>query len=181
MPIQKAINQKYGTSEGRSTADGGLYCAGGPVQVLEWDITLTDLTETESVMNDVLIVPDNSLLEKVEVVTLVGATTGAAIDVGLLHISRATDDSEFTADPDGILAAFVTANMDTVGQTYLYFGSGTANTENSLPASDTLGGDLIGDVITAPCFLTASRTTSTAFGAGRILIRLYLRPSALSD
>jgi hypothetical protein len=115
------------------------------------------------------------------VVTLVGATTGTAIDVGLLHISRDTGDSEFTADPNGILAAFTTASMDTAGQTIEFFGSGTANTEESLPASVTLGGDLIGDVIAAPCLITASRTDSTAFGAGKIALYIHTIPNALSS
>jgi hypothetical protein len=49
MPIQKAINQKYGTLEGVSVSDGGMYCGYGPEQVYEVIIDLVDLTETESV------------------------------------------------------------------------------------------------------------------------------------
>lgn len=180
MPITNEIHQKYGTAEAVSTANAGMYCTYGPVQIYEWDIDLTDLTETESIMNHVTIIPDNALIEKVEVVTLVGATTGVAIDVGTIHISQDTSDPEWTADPDGILAAFVTATMDTVGQTHLFFASGTANAEESLPASVTTGGVQIGDVTVAPLLLTASRTTSTAFDTGRVLIRISVLPRALS-
>jgi hypothetical protein len=181
MPIQSAIFQKYGTAEGKSRGDAGMYCTYGPTQVLEWDITLSQLDQNENVQNDVLIVPDNCMLEKVEVVTLVAAATGTAIDVGLIHISRNASDAEFTALPQGILSAFATASMDTVGQYVSFVESGSEDTAvvtGTTTAAE--GGDLIGDVIVAPCLLTASRTDATAYTAGRILLRLHVRPAALS-
>jgi len=181
MPIQYAIHQKYGTDEGRSTQDGGMYCGYGPEQVYELILDLTELDETEAVQNDVLIIPDNCMITRVKTVCLVAAADGTAIDVGLLHISRDTSDSEFTADPNGLLAAFTTASMDTPGQTIEFFASGTANTEESLPASVTLGGDLIGDVNVAPCVITASRTTATAFTAGKLALYIHCIPNALSS
>ena len=171
---------KYGRDEGSSLCQAGAYCGYDNSQYAEINIDLTDLTEVEQIVNDVFIVPDNCLLERVEVITLVPAVTGVAIDVGLIHTSRDTGDAEFTADPDGILAAFVTASMDTVGQTVRFFASGTADAEESLPSGVTTGGVLIGDVITANCYVTASRTTATAFTAGKIVLRLWYRPSALS-
>lgn len=140
---------------------------------LEIPLVLSSLTETESIQSDVAILPDNSLITAVEVVTVTAAATGTAIDVGLIHISRNASDSEFTADPNGLLAAFVTGSMDTPGQTVRFFASGTANSEESLPASVTTGGDMVGDITTAPCLITASRTDATAFTAGRVLIRVY--------
>jgi hypothetical protein len=181
MPIESAIHQKYGTAEGVSTANAGMYCTYGPTQVYEYKINLAELTETEAVMNDVLIIPDNAFIEQVEVITLVAATLGTSIDVGLLHISRDTSDAEFTADPNAILDAFLLASMDTIGQKVTAIESGTEDTAVVVGTTTaTEFGVLVGDVTTAPTVLTASRTDSTAFGAGKILLRLYVRPTALS-
>jgi hypothetical protein len=147
--------------------------------VIEWNIDLTDLTETEAVMNDVVIVPDNALITKVEAESLETAATGVAVDVGLLHISRDTSDAAFTADPNGILAAYPTASMAIGERTTLVRGAdGLASVH---PDDDqAFAGALIGTVTAAPCVLTASATTSTAFTAGQLLVRVYFRPNALS-
>jgi hypothetical protein len=171
---------KFGTDEGVSLADAGMFCNYGLEQTYEWDLTLSELTETEVVQNDVTVIPDDFMITKVEILTLVAAATGTAIDVGTIHISRNTSDSEWTADPDGILAAFITASMDTVGQYTMFFGSGTADAEESLPSGTTTGGVQIADVTVAPLLLTASRTTATAFTAGRIKIRITGVPAALA-
>lgn len=172
---------KFGREEGTSTHSGGSYCYGDEgYQTAELTLDLTTLTETESVQNDVLIIPDNALIAEVTVETLVAAATGTGIDVGTIHISRDTSDSEWTADPDGLLAAFVAATMSVVGERVTFYGPTSANTEESLPASITTGGVQIGDVTTAPLLITASRTDSTAFTAGRVLIRVKYRPNALT-
>jgi hypothetical protein len=140
---------------------------------IEIPLSLTVLTETESIQSDVAVIPDNSLITAIEIVTVTAAATGVAIDLGTIHISRNASDSEFTADPDGLLAAFITASMDTPGQTVRFFASGTADTEESLPSGVTTGGVQIGDITTAPLLITASRTTSTAFTAGRVIVRVW--------
>ena len=181
---------KFGTSaspttvpdEGRSLQNAGQYAnQANNEAMIELFVELADLTETESIQNDVCIIPDNSLITKVEVLTVVGAVTGVAIDVGTIHISRNTSDSEWTADPDGLLAAFVTANMDTPGQYQLFFGSGTADAEESLPAAITTGGVQIADITAAPLLITASRTTATAFTAGKVRIRVYYLQNPAAD
>lgn len=175
------LHIKYGREEGTSTHTGGTYCYGeNGTQIAELTLDLTTLDTSETVQNDVLIIPDNALIESVEVLTLVAAATGTAIDVGTIHISRNASDSEWTADPDGLLAAFVAATMSVVGERVTFYGPTSANTEESLPASITTGGVQIGDVTTAPLLITASRTDSTAFTAGRVLIRVKYRPNALT-
>lgn len=172
---------KFGRDEGHSNDPAGSYCYGeNGSQVLEITLDLAELTQTETIANDVAVLPDNALIESVEVLTLVAAATGTAIDVGLCHISRDTSDSEFTADPNGLLAAFAAATMSVVGERVTFYGPTSANTEESLPASITTGGDMIGDVTTAPCLITASMTDATAFTAGRVKIRIKYLPNALT-
>lgn len=179
MAITSAIHQKYGTAEAVSTADAGAFCTYGPDIVYEWDFDLDDLTETEAVMSDVCVIPDNSLITRVEVQSLVTAATGTAIDIGLVHTSRNTSDSEFTADPNGIWEAFITAELAVGELTVGYRGpDGLATIPDSNVGSTP--GALIGTVTTAPTLLTCSRTDSTAFTAGRVLVRIHVRPDALS-
>lgn len=167
---------KVGTDEGKSLQKAGAFASTGPVQSLEIDLDLTLLTEAEVVQNDVAYLPDNAMIESIEVITIVAAATGTAIDVGLCHISRNTSDSEFTADPDGILAAFVTASMNAVGESYFAYGT----SGSSLPTGTTTRGALVGTILTAPCVITASRTDATAFTAGKIRLRVNFVPQAAS-
>jgi len=170
---------KFGTDEGVSQADAGMFCTYGPEIMYEFDLTLSELTETETIQNDVTAIPDNSLITKVQVVSLVTAATGTAIDIGLVHISRDTADSEFTADPNGLWEAFITAEL-AVGETTVgYRGPDGLTTIPDTNVGSTAGA-LIGTVLTAPTLLTASRTDSTAFTAGRVLVQVWVRPMALS-
>lgn len=167
---------KYGTDEGISPNSAGATLEGSGRETIEIVLDLTTLTETETIQNDVCVIPDDSLIESIEVVTLVAAATGTAIDVGTVHTSRNTSDSEYTADPDSLLAAFITATMSEVGE-YTFMSAVAAS---AVPAGTTTKGTLIGEVTTAPLLITASRTDSTAFTAGRILIRLKVLPNALT-
>lgn len=172
---------KFGRDEGHSNDPAGSYCYGeNGSQTLEITLDLTELTAAETIANDVAIIPDNALIQAVEVLTLVAATDGTAIDVGLVHISRNTSDAEFTADPNGILADFAAATMSVVGERVIFPGVTAADTETSIPSGITTGGDMIGDVTTAPCLITASRTDATAFGAGRVKVRITYLPNALT-
>lgn len=172
------LHIKYGTDRGVSvTNEVGEYLHYGDAREIELEIDLTELTETEKVLSDTLIIPGNSRIEKVEVYTLTGATTGTAIDVGLINIDRSSTGDTHAgsggtdADPNAILAAFATATMDEVGEHVVFLGAG-----DSIPASITTVGTAVGNNTLAPCLVTASRTDSTAFGAGKIALRLWIRP-----
>jgi hypothetical protein len=170
----RGVLRKVGTDEGKSLQKGGAIAGVGANQILEWTLDLTLLDETEAVQNHALIIPDNALIEWVEVITLVAAADGTSIDVGTVHTSLDTSDSEYTADPNGILAAFATATMSEVGE-YTKFTKVTA-----MPAATATDGALIGTVTTAPTLLTASITDSTAYTAGKIKLRMGIIPQALS-
>ena len=159
---------KFGTEEHTSLFKAGQYSTMGPEQIIE--VTINNavlLTETEQIVNDTVWIPDNCQIAWVEVVTQVACTTGTAIDVGTIALDRSTE-----GDYDGLLAAFPTAEMAQVGETRRFYETHT------IPASMTGTGALVGQMITAPCYITASRTDSTAFGAGAITIRIAYLPNA---
>lgn len=168
---------KFGKTEGVSRTQGGFVCSYGPFLQYWLNLDLVQLTETENIQNDVLVIPANSMIWSVETTTIVAAATGAAIDVGLIANTRVTttdlSGSITDADPDGLLAALTATEMSEGGE-YLKFWDTT-----SIPvASAALGGALLGEILTVPTLITASRTTSTAFTAGNVLLGVTVIPMA---
>lgn len=160
---------KYGTDAGVSPSRGGVYEVDGPEQLAEVEIDLTELTATETIINDALVIPSGAMINRIEVLTEVAAATGTAIDVGFMKLDRTTE-----IDYDGLLAAFATATMNSVGE-ITKFTKG-----NSVPASITTQGALVGAVTTYPGLISASRTDATAFTAGRVKIRIWFECGATS-
>lgn len=155
---------KYGTSEGVSTHKAGEYedtIAG--MTILELTVDLTELTATETILNDSVFIPANAFINWVETVAIVGAATGTAIDVGLIARDRSTE-----IDYNGLLAAAPTANMNSAGETSRYQVAVT------IPTGLTGTGALVGTEVTTAGggYISASRTDATAFTAGTIKIRV---------
>jgi hypothetical protein len=156
---------KFGTEAGVSTHHAGEY--GGYVageKCLEVVINLASLTQTETILNDVVLVPANALITRMEVQTLVAAVTGTAIDVGFIRQDRTTE-----IDYDGLLAAYITASMNVVGETQLFLGSN----DSSTPGALTTGGALLGTEMANAGYISASMTDATAFTAGKIKVRVF--------
>ena len=152
--------QVYGTDQA-TTETGGEYRNNGLEREIELKINLADLTETESVIYDNIFMPAGVRISEVKVKTVTAAATGVAIDLGLVRTDRATP-----IDYDGILQAFPTASMDAAGETQVY----------TVPAAAS-GGALVGTTTANVGHFTCSRTTTTAFTAGQIIVTVkYFRP-----
>lgn len=167
---------KFGRERGSSITDAGQYSEDGKQESIEFDINLKDLTESETIQNDTTWLPKGALISGIELEVVEAAATGVAIDVGTIHISRNPSDSAYTADPNGLLEAVVTAELTPAGLIYRNLGGGATQ---ELPAFGSTGawGDDLGTVTVAPLMITASRTTSTAFTAGKVRIRVYFIPN----
>lgn len=142
-----------------SVGNGGEYDTLGLFRIVDIEINLADLTETETVQSRVAI-PKNFVIGRVDVIADTAAATGVAIDVGLVRKNSAATEIDY----DGILAAYPTASMDAIGET------------NNLTKGSSYAGALVGTVSSSSYsgYISASRTTSTAFTAGRVRILLYL-------
>lgn len=152
------LYREYGTTKATPTV-GGEPVMTGDVREIVFDLDLTALTETETVIMDTTIFPSGVRIKEVEVLTETAAATGTAIDLGLIRRDRSTE-----LDYNGFLAAFATASMNAEGETTtLRVGSSTV-------------GALVGDVLANDGFVTASRTDATAFTAGalKVTIRYYV-------
>ncbi len=148
------LYRKFGTAQATAKR-GGEYEFDGPMHVVEFKLNLADLTETETILDDTVMLPKGALIQFVQVVPTTVAATGTAIDIGLIKADRTTQ-----YDYDGILAAYPTASMDAVGET------------NTLSAGvGTYNGAVLGVALTETVYVSGSRTTATAF-TGVIRIRL---------
>lgn len=156
--------RKYGTE--KATANkAGEYTTTGHLREIELKVTLSALTETETVQSDQVWVPSGARIVEVDILTETAAATGTAIDVGLIRNDRSTE-----IDYDGLLAAFVTASMDAAGERSVIKRAVT------IPTGLAGTGALIGTTTSNPGYITASRTDSTAFTAGvvYITVRYYM-------
>lgn len=143
--VEKTIPQK-----------GGEYRNVGKLREIEIQLDLTALTESETIQSDTIFVPKNVRIAEVEVLTHTAAATGVAIDVGLVKADRST-----TNGAQAILAAFVTASMNTDGDAV------------TLHNDDSTAGTMVGSTNADVSYITASRTTSTAFTTG--LVSVFIR------
>lgn len=150
---------KYGTS--RTTANvAGEYRTYGRLHEVEVKLDLTALTESETIVSDVTVIPSGVIIQEVEINTKTAAATGVAIDLGLIRLDRTTE-----VDYDGLLAAFPTASMNAAGE------------KNIISDNTTYDGALIGATTANPAFITCSRTTATAFTAGYVVVTIrYWKP-----
>lgn len=153
------LYRKYGVDKA-TPKKAGEYKTFGQEREVEIKLTLSELTETETIVDDTVILPAGVLIKGIEVLTITAAATGVAIDVGLIKQTDRTTEVDY----NGILDAFVTASMNTVGEQVDYIapggiGAGTA-------------GPLLGTVLAFNSHISASRTTSTAFTTGDIRIKI---------
>lgn len=140
---------------------GGEYSNDGLMREIELKINLASLTQTETILSDVITLPKSVRIAEISVVTTTAAATGAAIDLGLIR----TSDRSTEVDYDGLLAAFPIASMNANGET------------TTLVQGTTYAGALVGTTTAYPAHISASATTATAFTAGELIVRIrYYRP-----
>ena len=146
----------------------GEYRQYGHLHTWHVKLDLTTLTETETIVDDNVVIPNGYRIQEVEVVTETAAATGTAIDVGLSRRVTAGATTLTEVDYNGLLAAMTTAEMDLAGERTIFTAAST------VPATQTGTGALIGTTLTnTACMVSASRTDPTAFTAG--VIHIYIR------
>lgn len=154
------LRQKFGVEQTVSGI-GGEYRNNGLEREIELKITLSALTQSETILDENIFMPAGMRISEVKVRTNTAAATGVAIDLGLVRTDGTTE-----IDFDGLLNAFPLASMDAAGETNTYVVQGAA-----------AGGSLIGTTTSNVGYFTCSATTATAFTAGVIYVSIkYYRP-----
>lgn len=151
---------EFGTDKATPTT-AGEYRNNAQLREIEFKINLADLTETETVISDTTFFP-KMRVQEVEIITHTVAATGVAVDIGLVRTTDRTTEIDF----NGFVAAYPTAQMSTAGERVVL------QQEVTIPASMTGTGALIGTTTTNVGYITASRTTATAFTAGVIFVKI---------
>lgn len=138
----------------------------------EWKVTinLADLTQTETIIDDTVVIPKGYRIQEVELLTETAGATGTAIDVGLARRVTAGATTLTEVDYDGLIAAAPIANHNADGERTVF----TAVT--TVPASATGTGALIGTTLSSTGnMVSASCTDATLYTAGKVhvFIRAY--------
>lgn len=151
------LYREYGVTKATPVIGGEMVMV-GDTREITFDVTLSDLTATETILMDTVIFPSGFRIKEVEVFTETAAATGTAIDLGFIDRDRTTE-----IDYDGLLAAFPTASMNAAGETTV-LRVGSSNV-----------GALVGTTTASDGYISASRTDATAFTAGllKITVRFY--------
>jgi hypothetical protein len=158
--------RKLGQDEA-TVGKGGHYRKDGPAAMIEFDLGLfsalpDDATTVvngtaQGIVDKHTMIPEAVLIEKVELITTVGATSAgsARLDVGVVDIDFVGND-----DDDALIAAELYESMGTVGNIVTYTQGSTRH------------GDLVGTITTKPLYVTASYDTAV-FATGRAKLRIH--------
>lgn len=156
---------KFGPDKAVAGTAGELHTFGQMHQFL-FKVTLANLTQTETILDDNVLIPSGYRIQSVNVVTETAAATGTAIDVGLARRITAGALTLTEVDYDGLLAAFPTSQMNSAGE------QTTLSAITTVPATQTGTGAVIGTTLANPAYVSASMTDATAFTAGVIHITI---------
>lgn len=139
------------------TVAGGEYQGAGATRVIEVELNAADLTTTATAVGaPYVIVPRNSVIESVEVISETALVGGTSIDIGLQRLDGTTE-----LDYDGLVDGLVIASLDANGE------------KNTIQVGSTSAGVLIGTETAYPGFITVLETGT--FSAGRLVIRVNVR------
>lgn len=135
--------------------EGGELPAAGANRTIVAKFNAADLTTTATSIGDpFVIVPRNSVIESVEVISETALVGGTSVTVGLKKL----DGSEL--DHDGLVSALVIASLNVDGE------------KNTLTAGTTSAGALVGTETTVPGYL--SILGDGTFSAGTVVVRVNL-------
>ncbi len=164
------LYRKYGTDKATAKA-AGEYHMYGKYHEVEVKITLANLTQTETILDDTVTIPSGARIQEVELQCETAGATGTAIDVGLSRRVTAGATTLTEVDYDGLLAAAPIAIFNSDGERTIFTAAST------VPASATGTGALIGGTTSSVAFISASMTDATSFTAGVVWVKIrYYMP-----
>lgn len=137
---------------------GGEYPGAGEIRVIEAEFDAADLNGATPI--DIggwgVIIPRNSRIDSVEVVSEVPLVGGTSISIGL----KQYDNTEY--DYDGLVAAMPIANLNVSGE------------KNVLTAGVALAGALVGTTTVIPSTLVASEAGTHTAGHVVVRVKVYV-------
>lgn len=147
---------KFGTNEATPSVAGGQP-KHGQDYVCEFTIAdMTDLTDTNAIIDSNIKLPDGALIKKITVITTTACTSdgSAVLDIGTIDNDRSSNVND-----DSLIAAAPVADFATIGNIVEY-----------VQGSDEHG-VLVGTVLTKDVYITVGYDTA-AFTAGALKVRI---------
>lgn len=140
--------------------DGGEYNGAGANRVIEIEVPATSINSTasNSFGDPWVIIPRNSVIESVEVIseTALVAVSTPVLDVGLIRRDNTTE-----IDYDGFVVDLAAGNLNVAGE------------KNVFTAGSSGAGALVGTETAYPGYIVVSASGGT-YSSGRLVIRVNL-------
>lgn len=156
MPWTNADGLTYFFAGELREYQGGELPAAGANRTIEIEVVAADLTTTAQAFGEPwIIIPRNSVIESVEVISETALVGGTSIDIGLMRLDGTTE-----LDYDGLVNDLPIANLNVTGE------------KNVITAGVTYAGALVGTETAYPGYLTVLETGT--FSAGHLVIRVNL-------
>lgn len=154
---------KFGNARGTAGIAGSFQAPdAGALTVVEFDLDLTTLGTASAIIEDNVVIPKNSRIEKIQTIVKTAATgSGAVLNVGLVRTDRTT-----TYDADGLLEAVILTSLDAANETNTWTVNGAG-----------AGGALVGTTLANNGLVVADYDTA-AFTAGVVKIKIYYTVAA---
>lgn len=139
------FNQEKLNEKGQS----GSYNFGGPDETIDVTVDLTDITASDSIVEEGIRIPSGMLVKSVSIITDEVKAGGSAIDIGLINEDRSTE-----VDYNGLV---------------------TAKVVGAVGAEVAGGGALIGTVLTDKATFVTAKASGALFTAGKIRVQIVVR------
>lgn len=143
---------------------GGEYPGAGTLREIEVEFDAADITTTPAILDYNIIIPSNSVIQEVVVISEVPVSGGAAtgFDFGLKRLDATTE-----LDHDGLVNDILSASLSEAGE------------QTTLTAADALAGALVGTETTRAGLFCAN-TNGGTYTAGHVVlkVKLYVKDAA---
>lgn len=136
---------------------GGEYPGAGEYRVIEVEFDIVDVGTSATILDEDIIVPRNSRIEQVELVSETAFATITSLDIGLIRLDGTTE-----LDYDGLIDGAPVADF-----------AADSNKVTYIQGSDEHGA-LIGTTTAYPGLFTALRVGSAGTGHGILRVKLYV-------
>lgn len=141
--------------------NGGEYPGAGAYRVIEVEFDFANIGTSPTLLDDNIIVPSNSRIQKVVLIAETAATAATSFDFGLFRKDYTTE-----LDHDGLINDVLLASLNVNGE------------ENVYTAGVAGAGALVGTTTTRAGVFSATRTGTAGVGHGILQVHLYVPAAA---
>lgn len=140
---------------------GGEYPGAGSLRTIEVEFDFANIGTSATVLDYNIIVPSNSRIQEVYLISETAATALTTLDFGLFRLDGTTE-----LDHDGLINDVALASLNVNGE------------QNVFTAGVSGAGALVGATTTRAGLFSATRTGTAGVGHGILQVRIYVPATA---